>query len=195
MEGSTNELLSIRSFNYKELETFGQLMISMSGVCSRDEALDMSSCDVIREIARLAVDFEAEWSRISDDDHEELKEDWLEEVDKLGDWAMAHLYDVLHNCLEYGGYRARRRVWGVVAKGEPPCNWWASFDNAVSDMLCQANKFACDKCKERVGHADYSVSLSVIGGGAKAIVTFYTNHPFDDEDYEFKVISKLEELQ
>lgn len=188
--------MSKEKYDYSTIETFGQLMLSLPDDYLGNEELtgDVPSDELLAELFRVAKDFEDEWRKVDEGDHEDVGDDYFDEVQKLADWVKEHLYDVLHNNLEYGGYKARRRVWGVVAHGEPPCSWWANFDNAVSDMLCQAGRFTLEKRKQLGGMPNYGVSASVIEGEAKASVSFYTDNPFDDNDYEFEVVSKLEEL-
>ena len=108
-----------REYTYGEVETFGQLMIGLPGVCSTKEAEGMSSAEVIRELFRLACDFDEEWQKLTPEEHEKGGEDYIEEVDKLADWAAGHLYDVLHNRLEYP-YRAMVTKYVVAFDAEVP---------------------------------------------------------------------------
>lgn len=106
-----------KNYTYMELETLGELLISLPGICQMEGADDVSSSEIIGELTRVACDFEEEWNKLSFDEHDELGEDWRTEIDKLADWIKEHLYDVLHNQLEYGGYQAKKAVYEVVHTG------------------------------------------------------------------------------
>lgn len=114
MNGERFHDFTNHNFSYRELETFGEMMMDLPNVCSEPVAEDMPSTDIIYQLARVACEFEEEWLKMTDSEHEEAGEDWLDEVAKLAKWVKEHLYDVLHNELEYGLYRAKKRVWGYT---------------------------------------------------------------------------------
>lgn len=140
-----------REYTYGEVETFGQLMIGLPGVCSTKEAEGMSSAEVIRELFRLACDFDEEWQKLTPEEHEKGGEDYIEEVGKLADWAAGHLYDVLHNRLEYP-YRA------MVTK------YVVGFDTSVpgrhSAVVHNENKKHDSKCE--AAHAMIAMATSLM---------------------------------
>lgn len=122
MDGEKFHNLTHGNFNYRQLETFGELMIDLPNICSEPWAEDMSSTDIVYQLSRVACEFEAEWSKMTDAEHEDAGEDWIDEIGKLAAWVKDHLYDVLHNELEYGMYRAKKRVWGFSVRPIFKCN-------------------------------------------------------------------------
>lgn len=103
-------------YSYPEMETFGQLLISLPGICQWDELDDLggiTSTEVIQRLIDIAVDFTKEWEKVSYEEHDVLGEDYIEEVDKLADWVRKHASDVFNNNLEYGGYRAKKQMYAI----------------------------------------------------------------------------------
>lgn len=179
-----------REYTYGEVETsvetFGQLLIGLPGVCRTKEAEDMSSSEIIRELFRLACDFDEEWQKLTPEEHEEGGEDYIEEVDKLADWAAGHLYDVLHNRLEYP-YRAMATKYVVGFDPEVPGKRSSvefssskKFDSkceAAHDMISKATSMMssiCDGTMAYLAHDpanDGLPSCTVTGGvNAKYVV-------------------------
>lgn len=139
MENSDKPVSLRDDFSYREIETFGQMMLWLPNIADDPAAMDMSTADVVHQLVRVASEFEAEWVKLTDEEHEQLREDWLDEVAKLAKWVKEHLYDVLHNELEYGMYRAKKRTWGysICQDGNQTNEIWVSADknDALSTML------------------------------------------------------------
>lgn len=152
--------VSLRNdFSYREIETFGQMMLWLPNICNDQAAMDMSTSDVVHQLVRVASEFEAEWVKLTDEEHEQLREDWLVEVEKLARWVKDHLYDVLHNELEYGMYRAKKRTWGysICRDGCQTNEIWVSSDknDALSIMLGEAAYKAGAKMSSAPVHLEY----------------------------------------
>ena len=75
----------IMHYSYGEMETFGQLLISLPGICQWEDVGDVSSTEVIQRLIDIAVDFTKEWDKVSYEEHDVLGEDYIEEVDRLAD--------------------------------------------------------------------------------------------------------------
>ena len=106
-------------YSYPEMETFGQLLISLPGICQWEDIGNISSAEVIQRLIEIAVDFTKEWDKVSYEEHDVLGEDYIEEIKKLVDWIKKHSFDVFNNNLEYGGYRARVQLFTVVSDHDP----------------------------------------------------------------------------
>lgn len=139
MENSYKPVSLRNDFSYREVETFGQMMLFLPNIADDSAAMDMSTPDVVHQLVRVASEFDSEWVKLTDEEHEQLREDWLVEVEKLARWVKNHLYDVLHNELEYGMYRSKKRTWGysVYQDGEQTNEIWVSPDknDALSIMF------------------------------------------------------------
>jgi len=192
MEDKDNKSVSQRNdFSYREVETFGQMMLSLPNICNDQAAMDMSTPEVVHQLVRVASEFDAEWVKLTDEEHDELHEDWLEEVDKLARWVKDHLYDVLHNELEYGMYRARRRVWGysIYQTGCGTSEIWVSADrnDALSLMLGEATYKVGVKMSSAPIHFEYWDKTCDSDALPSATVRI------GDQRVEYRLISKLKE--
>lgn len=183
-------------FTYLQLETFGELMISLPNICRRKGAEDVSSAEIINSIARLAIDFEAEWSKMSAEDHDAAGEDWLEEIDKLANWIIKHLYDVLHNELEYGMYRAKKTIWGYSTRLndhdlDPTVTWVSeSRDEATSAMFEKAQFEIMRNVRITSTRLEF-VGKSVENNGLPAIRVIVGG---TENGLQYKLVSKLEDM-
>lgn len=70
------------------------------------DAAESNSHVLYVHISRLTDAFADEWAKVSEDVHEELGEDYVEEIEKLADWVANHADDIMNNDLEYGLYQA-----------------------------------------------------------------------------------------
>ena len=102
----------------RRVYALAQLMLSLNGT-DMSKVYDASGSDsqvMSNELVRLASEFADEWAKVPNSVHDELGEDYIEEIDNLSDWVVAHAKDVMENELEYGGYSAGRVGWAVVSE-------------------------------------------------------------------------------
>ena len=171
-----------KEYTYSEVETFGQLMIGLPGVCRAEEADGMSSSEIIQEIFRVACDFDEEWRKLTPEEHEDGGEDYIVEVDKLADWIAHHLYDVLHNRLEYP-YMAMVTKYVVGFDPEVPGKRSSvefssskKFDSrceAAHDMIAKATSLMSSVCDGTMvylaqDHENGGLPSCTITGGVNA---------------------------
>lgn len=97
------------------MHTLAQLGLSMNGEAT-DKLYEACGDSVAfsNTMIRLAEQFEDEWRQLTPEEHDEVGDDYIEEVEKLAAWIEDHIDDVANNLLEYGGYQAGRLEWAVV---------------------------------------------------------------------------------
>lgn len=102
----------------RRMYALAQLMLSLNGdgVQELYNASGPDSQVFANEVTRLASDFADEWAKVPNDVHDELGEDYVEEMDAMADWMKAHAADIMENSLEYGLYRAGRPKFSMVVE-------------------------------------------------------------------------------
>lgn len=148
-------------YSYGEMETLGQLLIGLPGICQWKDIGDLSSAEIIQRLIEIAVDFTKEWDKVSCEEHDVLGEDYIEEVDKLADWIEKHAFDVFHNSLEYGGYKARVQLFTIVSDHDP-----REIDQYGDDEFYESRIDATKAMLEMVAESaveDYKTSIQYIG--------------------------------
>lgn len=154
----------IMHYSYGEMETFGQLLIGLPGICHIKDICGLSSAEVIQRLIDIAVDFTKEWDKVSNEEHDVLGEDYLEEVNKLADWIKKHAYDVFNNSLEYGGYRARVQLYAIVEDCDTrPIDRYE--DEEFYESKSDAIKAMLEMAAERVAECSKS-SIQYVGDDA-----------------------------
>ena len=181
------------NFSYLELETFGEMMMDLPNICSEPSAEDMSSADIIRQLARVACEFEKEWLKMTDSEHEEAGEDWLDEVAKLAKWVKEHLYDVLHNEIEYGMYRAKKRVWGYTETYRNRCLKEKLVSGLRNDAVRAMLDDAMDQLDTNLYGRETDLEFHGKSGDGDPTPTIRVRIGFNV--FEYKLISKFEEMR
>lgn len=118
MDDEEQDAHEVKNAYKRRMYALAQLMLSLNGD-GVQELYDASGPDsqvFANEVTRLASDFADEWAKVPDDVHEELDEDYVEEMDALADWMRAHAADIMENSLEYGLYRAGRPKFSMVVE-------------------------------------------------------------------------------
>lgn len=170
-------------YSYPETETFGQLLISLPGICQWNDIGDVSSTEVIQRLIDIAVDFTKEWDKVSYEEHDILGEDYIEEIDKLADWIKKHAYDVFNNSLEYGGYKAKVQLFTVVSDHDPreidrygDDEFYESKSDAIKAMLDMAAEHVAEDNKSSIQYVGDDAAnnlLPTCRAYANGVTTYY----------------------
>lgn len=118
MDGKELDVQVVKNAYERRMHALAQLMLSLNG-SGVQELYDASGSDsqvFANEVTRLASDFADEWAKVPGDVHDELGEDYVEEIDLMADWMRAHAADIMENSLEYGLYRAGRPKFSMVVE-------------------------------------------------------------------------------